>query len=160
MTGEHPETGEANAGRGSATAHGHATCLVRVEKGVNVRKNFALSLVLALVATIAVAHHPGQIKINAAVKKQAAVPFNHGKHADVYVKDCTTCHHMDKGLSQDKTAKVKGRKCSTCHLKAQGKMSTMADMSLTRNPMHAQCISCHKTQKKGPTACTACHKKG
>lgn len=124
------------------------------------RRFVSAALVLSwLTAGAALAHYPTTIKIDAAAKKQAPVPFNHAKHGDTYVKKCDTCHHTEKGLTkaQNETNKVEVKKCSTCHLKVQGKMGTMADVSLTKNPMHVRCIGCHKEQKKGPTVCTKCH---
>ncbi len=116
-----------------------------------------LAIVACLTAAIAFADKiPATVTINAAAKKQAPVVFPHEKHTTL-VKTCDTCHHTNKGLTAD--SKVKVEKCSSCHLKAQGKVSTMSDMSLTKNPMHIRCVGCHKTLKKGPVTCTACHKK-
>lgn len=124
------------------------------------RRHVTLGLViLALVAAPAFAHYPGKIKIEAAKSKQAAVPFDHAKHGDTLAKTCDTCHHTQKGLTKAQTDKVDVKKCSACHLKPQGKIGTMADMSPAKNPMHIRCIGCHKEQKKGPTVCTKCHVK-
>jgi hypothetical protein len=120
---------------------------------------FAFVLVF-LTATLLYAHYPGKIKITgAASEKQPAVTFDHAKHGDVLAKKCETCHHTNKGLTKAQTNTVQVKKCSECHLKAQGKMGTMADMSPTKNPLHVNCLRCHKEQKKGPVACTGCHKK-
>ena len=120
-----------------------------------------LLLILALILSLApalLAHHgPKKIMIDAAAKKQPGVPFDHGKHATTLVKSCDTCHHTQKGLTKDTDKDVK--KCSTCHLKPQGKMGTMADMTMTKNPMHVNCVNCHKEQKKGPATCAGCHVK-
>lgn len=114
------------------------------------------ALVFSL-ASIAYAHHgPATAKIDAAAKKQPAVTFPHDKHVKA-VKSCDTCHHTNKGLTAATDKDVK--KCSSCHMKAQGKTTSMADMSLTKNPMHARCLNCHKTNKKGPTVCAKCHVK-
>ena len=127
------------------------------------RRTVSLALVLAfLLATSAFAHYPATIKIDAAAKKQPAVTFNHAKHGDTLVKACDTCHHTQKGLTkaQNETGKVDVKKCSTCHLDPKdAKVPSMRELSLTKNPMHIRCISCHKEQKKGPTTCTTCHKK-
>jgi hypothetical protein len=118
----------------------------------------ASALFVLSTAPAALAHHgPENIVIKAAQKKQAPVPFSHGKHAKTLVKGCDTCHHTQKGLTADKDADVK--KCSTCHLDPKAGVPSMREMSLTKNPFHILCIDCHKTQKKGPTVCTQCHKK-
>lgn len=122
------------------------------------RKILTLVIAVLFVAAAALAHHgPATSTIDEAKAKQPGVTFSHGKHATTYVKDCTTCHHADKGLTKDNDKNVKN--CASCHLKAQGKMGTMADASLTKNPMHVLCIDCHKKQNKGPKTCTGCHKK-
>lgn len=115
-------------------------------------------LLSVLLATTVFAHHgPVTTKIDAAAKKQPGVVFSHEKHTK-RAKSCDTCHHTQKGLSTDKGTKVV--KCSTCHLAPKNaKVPGMREMSLTKNPFHIRCIACHKAQKKGPTACTACHKK-
>ena len=100
---------------------------------------------------------PASITIKAAAKKQPAVEFSHEKHATKLVKTCTTCHHTQKGLTADSKTKV--IKCSTCHLDPKGKIPSMREMSLTKNPFHIACIKCHKLEKKGPVACAGCHVK-
>lgn len=97
---------------------------------------------------------PTTVTIDAAAKKQPAVPFSHDKHTK-YAKACDVCHHNEKGLTAD--SKVEVKKCSTCHLDPKSKAPSMGDSSLTKNPFHTKCIACHKEQKKGPTACTGCH---
>jgi hypothetical protein len=120
-----------------------------------------LLMILAFLLSIGpalLAHHgPKKTTIDAAAKKQPGVLFDHGKHSTTLAKSCDTCHHTHKGVTKETDKDVK--KCSTCHLKPQGKMGTMADMTLTKNPMHVTCINCHKTAKKGPVACTGCHVK-
>ncbi|HUP62393.1 MAG TPA: cytochrome c3 family protein [Thermoanaerobaculia bacterium] len=124
------------------------------------RRNVSLGLALScLVATFALAHYPATVKIDTAAKKQPPVSFNHAKHGDTLVKSCDTCHHTNKGLTKAQTDKVDVKKCSECHLEAKGKVPSMREMSLTKNPMHIRCLNCHKEQKKGPTACTGCHVK-
>lgn len=119
---------------------------------------FALALTVLLTASILAHHGPATIKIDAAAKKQPAVTFTHEKHATTLVKSCDTCHHTQKGLKSDKETKV--AKCSTCHLDPKDpKVPSMRELSLTKNPLHVRCITCHKEQKKGPTACAQCHKK-
>lgn len=125
------------------------------------RKILLLTLALALVLGSPVSAHHGPTKtvLKAATAKQPPVPFDHQKHAEKLAKTCDTCHHTNKGLTDATAAKAKVQKCSSCHLKPQGKMKAMSDMSPTLNPMHANCISCHKAQKKGPTVCKDCHVK-
>ena len=127
------------------------------------RKAIALfGFALALVATDARAHYPETIKIDEAAKKQPPVVFPHAQHGDKLVATCDTCHHTQKGLTkeQNATGKIDVKKCSTCHLDPKdAKVPSMREMSLTKNPMHIRCISCHKEQKKGPTVCNQCHKK-
>ena len=123
-------------------------------------RRIALSLLLVFVATLAFAHYPGQIKIDAAQKKQPAVAFDHAKHGDKLAKNCGTCHHTQKELTKATTDKIDVKKCSACHLDPkEAKIPSMREMSLTKNPMHIRCIGCHKENKKGPTVCTGCHKK-
>ncbi|MEA2488467.1 MAG: hypothetical protein QOH21_259 [Acidobacteriota bacterium] len=99
---------------------------------------------------------PVKLVIKAAAKKQPPVTFAHEKHAKL-AKSCDTCHHTQKGLKSD-TEKVV--KCTTCHLDPKKpNIPSMREMSMTKNPFHIRCISCHKAQKKGPTACAACHAK-
>ena len=124
------------------------------------RRNQLLTLVLSfLVATFALAHYPGKVKVDVAAKKQPPVTFDHAKHGDTLVKSCDTCHHTNKGLTKAQTDKVDVKKCSECHLDPKGTVPSMRDMSLTKNPLHVRCIGCHKDQKKGPTACNKCHVK-
>lgn len=123
------------------------------------RKTWSLlaSLALSLCATVALADKgPATVTIADAAKKQAPVVFPHEKHTTL-VKTCDTCHHTNKGLTAE--SKVKVQKCGECHMKAQGKIGTMSEATLTKNPMHVKCVSCHKQQKKGPTNCVQCHKK-
>jgi hypothetical protein len=126
---------------------------------MRIRSTTAALLTLVLATALFAHHGPATIKIAAAAKKQPAVTFSHEKHASTLVKSCDTCHHTQKGLKTDKDTKVV--KCSTCHLDPKdAKVPSMRETSLTKNPMHVRCIGCHKEQKKGPTTCTTCHKKG
>lgn len=119
------------------------------------RRNVTVASVILLTTALAFGHHgPGTVNLDAAAKKQPAVPFSHEKHTKL-VNTCDTCHHTQKGLETDSGTKV--IKCTTCHLDPKGKVPSMREMSLTKNPFHTRCIECHKQQKKGPTACTGCH---
>jgi len=122
------------------------------------RRSLLLSLVL-LTATVAFAHYPTTLKIAAAAKKQPAVTFDHAKHGDKLAKNCGVCHHTQKTLTKEHTNTTDVKKCSGCHLDAKGKVPSMREMSLTKNPFHIRCMACHKEQKKGPVACTGCHVK-
>lgn len=117
----------------------------------------AMTLAFALGPSPVDARHPDKVVINAAAKKQPAVPFDHAKHL-TRVKSCDTCHHNHKGLAADsKTAVVK---CTSCHLDPKKpEILSAREMSLTKNPFHVKCIACHKTEKKGPVACAGCHVK-
>jgi predicted CXXCH cytochrome family protein len=117
-----------------------------------------LILPIVLIATLPAlaGKAPVTVTIDAAAKKQTAVPFPHEKHSKV-AKTCDLCHHDQKGLTANSKAEVK--KCSACHLDAKSKAPSMSEMSLTKNPFHKLCISCHKEQKKGPTVCAKCHVK-
>jgi predicted CXXCH cytochrome family protein len=116
------------------------------------------AFVLLACATLLFAHHgPAKVTIDAAAAKQPGVPFDHGKHAKTLVKSCDTCHHTNKGLTDDTDAKV--QKCSACHLDPKDAAPSMREMSMTKNPYHSLCVGCHKTEKKGPTLCKDCHKK-
>ena len=99
---------------------------------------------------------PVSVVIDAGAKKQPPVTFPHEKHTKL-VKACDTCHHTNKGLTAE--SKMKVEKCSSCHMKAEGKMGTMSEMNMEKNPMHAKCVGCHKAGKKGPTTCVKCHVK-
>jgi hypothetical protein len=117
-------------------------------------------LLSVLFSTSLLAHNPETVVIKEAQKKQPAVTFSHSKHSTTLVKSCDTCHHTQKGLTADKATATNVVLCSKCHLDPKdAKVPSMREMSLTKNPFHIRCISCHKEQKKGPTACTACHKK-
>lgn len=119
-----------------------------------------LTVLLFLAAVTAFAFHgPAKITIDAKGGKQGPVALDHHKHQKLTNNACDKCHHMNKGLTDAGAAKAKVAKCSTCHTKAQGKLGTIAEASLTKNPYHVNCIGCHKAQKKGPVACTGCHKK-
>ena len=125
------------------------------------RKILLLMLALALVLGNPVSAHHGPTKtvLKAATAKQPPVPFDHQKHSEKLAKTCDTCHHTNKGLTKAQADKVQVKKCHECHLEAKGKVPSMRDMSLTKNPLHIRCIGCHKENKKGPTVCKDCHVK-
>src|SRR5205085_2115483 len=109
-----------------------------------------------LVANLMLAAPPATVTIDKAAKKQAPVVFPHDKHVKA-VASCDTCHHTQKGMTEKET---KVAACDTCHLDPKAATTpSMREMSMTKNPFHMVCIDCHKKEKKGPTACTGCHKK-
>ncbi|HSP14481.1 MAG TPA: cytochrome c3 family protein [Thermoanaerobaculia bacterium] len=126
------------------------------------RKSAAITIAFLyiLAATVAFAAIPEKVTINVPNAKQPPVTLDHAKHATKLVKTCETCHHNHKGLTKD--SKVAVEQCTSCHLDTKGNVMLSArEMSMTKNPFHVRCVGCHKTAKKGPVACTACHvKKG
>lgn len=125
------------------------------------RRSFIIvAIALSVAASAAAATYPTTVKIDAAAKKQPPVVFNHANHGDKLVKTCDVCHHTQKGLKKEQVAKTEVKKCGSCHLDPKGKETSMREMNLAKNPFHLVCIKCHKEQKKGPAACTGCHKKG
>lgn len=113
-----------------------------------------------LIAPVLSAHNPETIVIKSAAKKQPPVTFPHAKHSTKLVKSCDTCHHTQKGLTAEHATATNVVPCTKCHLDPKdAKMPSMREMSLTKNPFHIRCLSCHKEQKKGPVVCTGCHKK-
>ena len=100
---------------------------------------------------------PETITIDAAMDKKSAVEFPHAAHVEAGVS-CDTCHHTLEGLTAEGAAEVK--KCSACHLDpTEEGVPSMREMSPSKNPLHKGCISCHKTEAKGPTKCNECHPK-
>lgn len=121
-------------------------------------RSIGISLSILFTTALLAHHGPVTVKIDAAAKKQPAVTFSHEKHAHDLVKGCDTCHHTQKGLVNSEKTKV--IPCRQCHLDPKDpKVPSMREMSMTKNPFHIRCSGCHKTEKKGPTACTGCHKK-
>lgn len=117
------------------------------------------SVAFCLISTVALgAKVPDKVTLGEAAKKQPPVTFDHAKHATTLVKTCDTCHHNHKGLTKDDT-KTEVKKCSACHLDPKGKVTSMREMAMAKNPFHIRCVACHKEQKKGPVACTGCHPK-
>lgn len=114
----------------------------------------ALAVTFALNAAV---NPPDEVVIDAAKDKRAAVTFPHAKHVE-NVDSCVTCHHTNEGLTAGSGQEVEA--CSACHLDPEGDVPDMREMSLTKNPLHKGCISCHKEEGKGPTKCDDCHPKG
>ena len=116
------------------------------------------SLVFAAVAGKA----PETSNIDDCAAKKAVVAFPHAAH--VKVAECKACHHDQPTLTAASTGEVKP--CGACHT-APEKPETpkCAEMSLTKNPYHINCIGCHKDEvkknaaSKAPTKCDQCHPK-
>jgi hypothetical protein len=74
--------------------------------------------------------------------KAKAVAFTHKAHVGYAANDCKKCHHTGQNAG-----------CKSCHdaTGAKGGGKT------TKDAFHKQCIDCHKTGGKGPTACMGCH---
>lgn len=94
------------------------------------------------------------------------VTFTHKKHTDDYGIACGACHHDADGkpLTIKAGDDVKG--CGECH-STFGKVSKK-DKKMKKaekikkyyeQAMHANCIDCHKKEKKGPKKCSECHPK-
>jgi hypothetical protein len=106
-------------------------------------------------------------------RKQGIVMFAHKKHFDAkpngYGIGCGECHHDKEGkpLANLKDSD-KVQSCFECHTKPDKpkKESGMTDadwkklnLSYYYGAIHENCISCHKTQGKGPVKCAECHPK-
>ncbi len=95
------------------------------------------------------------------IKGKKPALFSHAKHTALGL-DCTTCHHDAKHQPLNEAAiagleKTDGLQCASCHNEkfANAKLQKPMDV------FHARCKTCHAAGvngKKGPTACTACHK--
>ncbi len=95
------------------------------------------------------------------IKGKKPALFSHAKHIALGLA-CTTCHHDAKHQPLNEAAiaglpNTDTLQCASCH------NAKFANAKL-RKPMdvfHARCKTCHTAGvngKKGPTACTACHK--
>jgi hypothetical protein len=94
------------------------------------------------------------------IKGKKPVLFSHAKHAAVGL-DCATCHHDAKHQPLNEAAIGAGERghlqCAACH---NAKFAN-AKLQKPMDVFHARCKTCHTAGvngKKGPTACTACHK--
>ncbi len=110
---------------------------------------------IAFAAALAVAAAPtGDLEVGKAVGVAAGskgqVTFSHAKHGTL---KCVECHHEAKTAADE--ANIKG--CFTCHGKDAKAKGDITSKSLKENPMHINCVGCHKEQKKGPTKCKECH---
>ena len=95
------------------------------------------------------------------IKGKKPAQFSHAKHTALGL-ECATCHHDAKHQPLNEAAiaglgNTDGLHCATCHNEkfANAKLQKPMDV------FHARCKTCHTAGlngKKGPTACTACHK--
>jgi hypothetical protein len=100
------------------------------------------------------------ITIDECANKKSAVQFPHATHQGL--TECSTCHHTQEGLAEGGEAE----KCGKCHLEPEDAATPKcSEMSMTKNPYHKMCISCHKdevaknAESKAPTKCDGCHPK-
>lgn len=115
----------------------------------------AVLLGAAFVAAGVASKAPDSVVLDDAQGKKPPVTFPHKAHMTVAA--CEECHHTNKGLTAESTVEVKP--CSACHLNPEKpETPSMKEMSLTKNPFHKNCITCHKEKAKGPTKCADCHK--
>jgi hypothetical protein len=86
-----------------------------------------------------------------------AVKFNHKAHTDGGWK-CEVCHHASK--PEKPLPEGTYQACRDCHSKST------EDPMKTKVAFHAVgaksgiCVDCHLSEKKGPSKCSDCHKKG
>ncbi len=117
------------------------------------RKSLTVAVLAAFVlvagATALFAHHgPATVTIAAAAKKQPGVLFDHAKHSKTLVKTCDTCHHSNKGLTNETDAKV--QKCSACHLDPTGTVPSMREMSMHEEPLPRPVHQLPQDRQEGP----------
>jgi len=119
----------------------------------------AIALAASTVAMAATASEaPDNITIDVCVAKKAAVEFPHSLHNETI--ECATCHHTQEGLTAGSDVTVEA--CSSCHVEpADAATPDCAQMSLTKNPYHINCVTCHKEDgaENAPTKCNDCHPK-
>lgn len=100
--------------------------------------------------------------------KMGIVVFDHKKHEaakpDGYALKCGECHHdKDNKPLNDLKPGDELKLCSDCHKEAGNaspkafKKPTQKDLKKYYVAIHANCINCHATLKKGPTKCAQCH---
>ncbi|MFH1982813.1 MAG: cytochrome c3 family protein [Pseudomonadota bacterium] len=132
---------------------------------------YSLAIVLATVfvaAGIYAAAAPDVIEMNDpgfTKHTKGIVAFTHGKHVKDHAITCGECHHDDAGKPLALKEGDPVKKCSECHSafeldKADKGMKKEEKIKkYYKEAVHANCIDCHKKQKKGPTKCADCHPK-
>ena len=100
---------------------------------------------------------PTDATIDGCVAKKSAVEFPHAAHFEL--TECTTCHHTNDGLAAGSDMDVPS--CASCHKDPEGETPDCAQMSLSKNPYHIACVTCHKESgsEAAPTKCDGCHPK-
>jgi len=88
--------------------------------------------------------------------KPLAVPFMHNEHnKKAKITKCASCHHPLPGVKLPKGKKAVERRCSDCHHQRPTPTDRAASLMVVS---HKLCQNCHKAKKKGPVACSGCHK--
>lgn len=96
--------------------------------------------------------------------KKGICEFTHKKHSEDYKIDCGECHHDAKGKALTLKMGDEVQKCSECHKetkKPKGEKLSKKEkiIKYQKEALHANCITCHKKEKKGPKKCAECHPK-
>lgn len=96
--------------------------------------------------------------------KKALVTFNHKKHNVDYKVVCADCHHIYEGGKNVWQEGTEVKKCDACHTEAKAPSGDKSPKEekikkYYYDAIHANCVGCHKDQKKGPSKCTECHPK-
>ncbi len=116
---------------------------------------FALVLGFGVASnTVAADKGPADMVLKTAKGKKPSI-FPHAKHQASI--DCAECHHtMTADGKQGPYDAGNIGKCESCH---DGKKIKNKKVKNYMKAAHANCKTCHKKQKKGPTKCNGCHKK-
>ena len=117
-----------------------------------------VALVFAMPALAASAKDvPADVTIDGCQAKKSGVAFPHEAHLEL--AECTLCHHTSEGLTADSDMEVPS--CASCHKDPEGDAPDCAQMSLSKNPYHINCVTCHKESgsEAAPTKCDGCHPK-
>ena len=112
---------------------------------------------VAMAATASEA--PESVTLDGCASKRAAVEFPHQVHIGASI-ECVACHHTQEGLTATSDATVET--CDSCHMNpADAATPDCAQMSLSKNPYHINCVGCHKEDgaETAPTKCDDCHPK-
>jgi hypothetical protein len=117
------------------------------------------ALVFAMPTLAATAKEaPEDVVIDQCMAKKSAVNFPHAAHFEL--TECTTCHHTNEGLTAELDVEVPS--CASCHKDPEAaETPDCAQMSLSKNPYHVACVTCHKESgvEAAPTKCDGCHPK-
>lgn len=113
-----------------------------------------VAMVCGFAASSMAGDGPENITIETPKKSKSTVPFQHWTHQGRM--ECSACHHT-KNDDGTKGAYAAGKeaKCATCH---DGSIANKK-VATAKKAAHVNCKGCHKAEKKGPTKCSACHKK-